>query len=106
MNGTEFPLTQPGPEDHQQGRCDGLPITRSWQDLGFDIPEPESAIPDAQEWFNAQPEATKLEIMGPSRLEALNSGKAEWSNLSTYVANPDWRGSYNSTSVSALLSGA
>jgi SPP1 gp7 family putative phage head morphogenesis protein len=102
-HGEVFPMTIPGPDDHQQGRCTSLPATRSWKDLGFeDIDEPESILPNAEDTFNALPDSSKLEIMGPGRLSLLNSGDVSWSDLSTFRLNPDWRGSYVPTPVSAL----
>ena len=40
QHGTEHPLDEPGPWDHQQGRCTRMPVTRTWADLGYDVPEP------------------------------------------------------------------
>lgn len=102
MHGQTFGVDEPGPIDHQQGRCARIPVTRSWRDLGFDIDEPPSVFPDAQEWFDAQPAAVQREIMGPARLELLKSGQVSWSDLASKRVSPGWRDSIAPTTVRAL----
>lgn len=103
MHGTEHPPTEAGPLDHQQGRCDRLPIAASWKDLGFpDIIEPESAVPDARAWFDALPASDREQIMGRERLALLDAGKVDWSDLSTQRRTDGWRPSYVPTPVKDL----
>lgn len=102
MDGTEFPVDMPGPLDHQQGRCTRLPVTLSWKDLGFDIPEPPSVAPSAEEWFSGLSRDEQLRIMGPTRLDLLDTGKASWTDLATKQSATGWRDSYKPTSVKAL----
>lgn len=102
MHGSEHPLTQAGPLDHQQGRCDRLPITKSWKDLGYNVPEPESSLPDAEAWFNGLPKADRERIMGAERLSLLDSGKIGWGDLSQRKDNDGWRPSYTPTPVKDL----
>ena len=95
MNGREFPIDTPGPRDHQCGRCIGIPVTKTWEELGFgDIDEPASIFPDAKTWFNNQPRSVQLEIMGPKRLQALKSGRLSWDNMAMLKQNEGWRPSY------------
>lgn len=91
MHGTEHPLADDGPLDHHQGRCDRAPLTKSWKDLGFDIEEPPSIIPDAEEWFNGLTPDAQLRIMGPTRLELLQSGDIKLKDLSTLRRTDGWR---------------
>lgn len=102
MDGTEFPADEPGPDDHQQGRCARLPITATWADLGFDIPEPPSVAGDARDWFDAQPQDTQLAIMGPARYDLYQSGQASWGDFSTARQTDGWRDSRVPTSVADL----
>lgn len=94
QHGTEHGLDEPGPNDHQQGRCARLPLARTWSDLGFDVAEPPSLFPDAETTFRALPEAKQLEIMGPKRLAALNAGGVSWKDLSMRRSTDGWRDSY------------
>lgn len=84
-----------GPLDHQQGRCTSIPVTKSWDELGFKgIPEPPDTFPNARTWFDSQPRATKLRIMGADRLKKLESGALNWDELSVRRSTPGWRDSY------------
>jgi hypothetical protein len=98
-HGTVHPLTEPGPHDHQQGRCARTPVTKSWAELGIAMPEPPSVLPDAESRFRALPRAQQLEIMGVARLEALENGTITWSQLAVNRPNPGWRDSWVPISV-------
>lgn len=102
MHGRRFPLSQPGPEDHQQGRCARLPATLSWRELGFNIPEPGSILPDAQRTFNALPQDTRVAIMGKARLDLLDSGRVQWGDLAGKRSTTGWRDSWAPVPVADL----
>jgi SPP1 gp7 family putative phage head morphogenesis protein len=104
QHGTIHPLDEFGPIDHQQGRCSGLPVTRSWKDLGFDIEEPASVLQDAEAKFQTLSPSTQRKIMGPQRLQLLNNGDISWSDLSTLRHNPGWRDSQVVTPLRDLVS--
>lgn len=97
MNGQLFPADEPGPDDHPNGRCTAVPVTKSWRDLGFDVDEPASVFPDARAWFAQQTQKVQTDIMGQARLDALNSGRLSWEQIPTVRANPDWRRSYQTS---------
>ena len=101
-HGTEHKLSEPGPYDHQQGRCARLPMTKSWKDLGFDVVEPKSILPSSRDWFDAQPQEDRLFIMGKTRLDLLYSGKVSWDDLTTKRATPGWRDSWAPTPIKDL----
>ncbi len=98
-NGTEHPLDEPGPEDHQNGRCTRVPLTKSWRDLGIDLDEPKSVLPDSRAWFGEQPAATQQQILGPARYAAWKAGDFPMDQWATRKANPDWRPSYVTSPV-------
>jgi SPP1 gp7 family putative phage head morphogenesis protein len=94
MNGEMFDADMPGPDDHPNGRCTAVPITKSWADLGIDLDEPADEFPDARAWFDRQTPAVQRQIMGQRRLDALNRGEIGWSDLAVRRENPGWRPSY------------
>jgi len=94
MAGTEHPLSEPGPQGHQQCKCSRGPLVKSWRDLGIDLPEPASALPDAQEWFGRQPVKVQQDILGPARYKAWRGGKYPIDRWAVKKPNADWRPSY------------
>lgn len=98
-HGTVHPLTEPGPHDHQQGRCVRTPLTRSWAELGIGMREPPSVLPDAESRFRSLPRARQLAIMGKARLDALDDGTLEWGDLAVNRTNPGWRDSWVPVSI-------
>lgn len=105
-HGSRHSLDESGPLDHQCGRCARVPVTKTWKELGFDIEEPRSATPDAQEWFDNLTPGTQREIMGATRLQLLQDGDITWADLSTRRETAGWRDSYHVTPVKDLLKGA
>lgn len=102
MHGQQFPTSQPGPWDHQQGRCARLPVLAPWSQLGISAPEPPSAVPDAQAWFAGLSRVEQLRIMGPARLGLLETGQVGWGDLATLRTTTGWRPSYVPTPVRDL----
>lgn len=105
-HGTEYPVTEPGPEGHQNCRCTRIPQTRSWSDLGFDVEEPPSALQDSEQWFDNLTPATQRSIMGPERLRLYQDGQIGWQDLSKVQDNPGWRPSVVITPVKDLRKAA
>lgn len=102
-HGTRYPLDVAGPDDHQNGRCTRVSVTKSWKDLGFDIEEPPSLTEDAEAVFNNLTPETQRAIMGGQRLELLQSGQIGWVDLSQVKHTDGWRDSYTVTPVKDLL---
>lgn len=99
MAGSIHALDESGPDDHQQGRCGRMPVTRSWSDLGLDIPEPPSLLPDAESLFGGLSPAEQLEILGPTRYAAWVDGRFPMTGWSVRRTTPGWRDSYGVASV-------
>lgn len=92
MHGQRFPADEFGPDDHQRGRCTAMPVTRSWADLGFDIPEPPPlAIQSGRDWYDGLPRDEQVQVMGRERADRLADGRLEWSQVSQQRENPGWR---------------
>lgn len=90
-HGSIHPVDQIGPLDHVNGRCTGMPMTKSWGDLGYDIPEPPPIVPDAEKWFDRLTPAEQRGILGPSRFEAWKAGDYPRDQWSVLKDNPNWR---------------
>lgn len=94
QHGTVHDLSEPGPFDHQSGRCGRLPTVKPWSDLGLDIEEPPSLIPDADALFDGLTSAEQLAILGPGRYEAWARGEFPLSDWSVRRTTPGWRDSF------------
>lgn len=94
QHGSMHELDEPGPEDHQQGRCARVPVTKTWRQLGFNIDEPPSILPNARTVFDNLPHEDRVAVMGAKRLDLLDSGKASWGDLSMKRTTDGWRDSY------------
>jgi hypothetical protein len=99
MSGTEHPLTEPGPLGHPNCRCSRMPKAKTWRDLGIDLDEPESAAPDAGEWFAGQDEKTQRAILGAGRYAAWQRGDYPMDAWAVKVQNPAWRSSYQTSKL-------
>ena len=78
-------------------------VTKSWSQLGIDLPEPAALNRvSAEDAFRAMSKADQLKVMGPARLKALDDG-APWSSLATEKPNAGWRRSFQITPVRDLM---
>nr|DAE99997.1 MAG TPA: putative head morphogenesis protein [Caudoviricetes sp.] len=96
MHGTLHPLNEPGPLDHQQGRCTRVPVTKSWKELGFQGDEPPGRVSpgDGEKWLRNQPRKVQEHILGVDGLVQWETGNwpsVQWSELRT---TGGWRDSY------------
>lgn len=108
MHGSVHELSRPGPQGHQQCRCQRAPKAKSWADLGFsgmgqEPDDPKRMVAEARTFFRSLPRKDQLRIMGPTRLDLLERGEIDWADLATLRQNPGWRPSYVPTPVSQLV---
>ena len=101
MDGTVFPIDAPGPNDHVNGRCTAVPVTKTWAELGLDIPEPESNRQTGREWFTGQPAAVQREILGPTKYDAWRRGDYPFDAWAEFRHNDGWRDSLQATRAPA-----
>nr|WP_279588640.1 phage minor head protein [Brooklawnia cerclae] len=94
MDGTRFPIDTEGPNDHQCGRCSFIPVTKTWEELGFPgLKEPTATYVTGREWFDKQSGRTQERIMGAERLRRLRSGELDWDAMAVTRRSEAWRDS-------------
>lgn len=94
-HGTVHPIEEPGPYDHQNGRCSRTPVTKSWAELGFTgIEDPPDLLPDAEAWFDNLSEQQQRAMLTDRGFEAWKRGDYPMSAWATRRENPGWRPSY------------
>ena len=102
QHGRLHDLDEPGPLDHQQGRCARVPVTKTWAELGFPgIEEPRPRTQTGQEWFEQQPESVQRSILGPKRYEAWLEGDYPPEAWSVRKTTDGWRPSYHVGAVAS-----
>lgn len=105
QHGSVHPVTTFGPDDHPQGRCTALPTTKSWAELGIDLPEPPSVLPNAADKFNGLDPEDQKAILGPKRYDAWTKGEYPMDSWSQKKTNDGWRDSYSVSPVPSSSSG-
>lgn len=75
---------------HPRCRCTMVPATRSWRDLGFDVPETPGDITPGPELFDRLPEEQQRAILGPAKFEAYRSGQITLDDLVGHRRDPRW----------------
>lgn len=94
-HGSEYPIEEPGPLDHQRGRCARGPRTKSWADLGFpNIPEPDLGLQDAGEWFDGLTDVEQRSMLGVRGYEQWQAGTFPMDQWSTRRSTDGWRDSF------------
>lgn len=99
MAGTEHPLSESGPDGHQNCRCARMPRTKTWAELGIDLDEPPSTLPDAGEWFASLDVDAQRKILGPAKYAAWAKGNYPRDQWATVRRNDGWRRSYVPSSL-------
>ena len=90
MDGHEFPLDVPF-GSHVSCRCVPIPVTLSWADLGYDVPEPLTRPRDTgEEWFWTQTRKAQKEVLGPGKFDLFVNGKLKLADLVEYRDDPRW----------------
>lgn len=106
QHGSMHALTDPGPLDHQQGRCSRLPVTKPWADLGFDdLVEPPSLVPDAAARFGQLDAADQRAVLGPVRHAAWERGEYPMGSWSQRHSTDGWRDSFRVSPAPVAQSG-
>jgi len=95
MNGTLHPLSEPGPLDHQQGRCARMPKTLSWESLGISAREPAGVgVTDSRRWFASLDAGQQRSILGDAGWAAWRRGDFPLDQWARRKTNNGWRDSY------------
>lgn len=59
---------------HPNCRCSWIPVTKSWQELGFDVPDTNPKIERGADWFARQPAERQVAMLGRERQAAYANG--------------------------------
>lgn len=94
MSGSVHDIDEGGPDGHANCRCTRGPLTKSWRDLGFDIDEPTSLLPDPGATFDRLPPEQQQAVLGGKGYDAYKAGVWPMSDWAEKRSTPQWRDSY------------
>jgi len=90
-------------DDHPNGRCAMLPVTKTYAEMGIDAPEPTFVDEPASEWFERQDEATQRKMMGNGTYDAWQDGRFTLDEIPKVTHNSIWGDSWTPRSLYDLL---
>lgn len=114
MHGSIHDIDEPGPLDHQQGRCSRAPVTKRWSDIDprlAGISEPPGMVQpgDGEAWLRKQPPEVQDKILGKRGAEAWRNGQWPASQWSQLRVTDGWRDSFGAAkapTISAAVTGS
>lgn len=102
LDGTVYEL-EDEMEDHPNGRCAILPITKSYAELGINAPEPNFQREQGEDWFRRQPDAVQQDMMGTGKWNAWQDGHFELKDLPHQITSSVWGNSWVPAPLYKLL---
>ncbi len=77
--------------DHHNGRCAMVPVTKSWEALGFKgLPDTRPTVQAGQDWFEGLSAAQQQQHMGGSMWDAWQAGEIGWDDFSREHPDPTY----------------
>ena len=83
-----------------------MPITPSWEDLGFtDMPETRLDIEAGESWFGKLTETAQRGYMGDTLYEGYKAGAFDFSQLAKETHSPAWGKTITQAAVKDVMQG-
>ena len=78
-------------DDHVNGRCSAIPVTKTWEELGFKgIPEARRQIETGADLFEKLPDADKEKILGKAAFQAYKAGTVKLEDFVGRKVSREW----------------
>lgn len=91
-------------DDHVNGRCAAIPVTRSWSELGFrGITDTRPKIERGVDIFARLPEAEQVAVLGPAAFAAYRSGDISLEDFIGVRHSDRWGSMRYARSLKAIL---
>jgi SPP1 gp7 family putative phage head morphogenesis protein len=111
MHGTFHPLEETL-DDHPNGRCTPLPVTKTWAELGYgnrgwqETSVGEEGVESGEDWFAAQPLDVWEKVLGKAGAGAYISGRVKLVDFAGIQKSPIWGNSIYQRSLADALKAA
>ena len=109
MHGTVHPITE-RLDDHPNGRCAMVPLTKSWKEIGeqygvdlSDVPETRIEIERGTELFGRLSPEDQVKILGPAKFAAYQNGEISLMDLVGRAQSRKWGSHRFEKSLKAVL---
>ncbi len=103
MHGTEHTLEE-RLDDHPRGRCAMVPITKTWEELGFEgVPETRAEIESGEARFARLSAEQQRAILGNAAFEAYKAGAVTLSDFVGQKSDPRWGTTRYARSLTEIL---
>lgn len=89
MHGTDHRLEE-RMATHPRCRCAMVPRTRTWRELGYDVPEPARRIVRGADAFEDLAAAQQLKVLGPGKFAAYRDGRLDLADLVGFRRDARW----------------
>lgn len=102
LHGTEFD-TDTSMASHPACRCSMVPRTKTWKELGFDVPETRPDFPKGAALFDQQPDSLKRKVLGPQAFDAFKNGDVTLADFIHTDHSREWGTTYRRGSLQNAL---
>jgi SPP1 gp7 family putative phage head morphogenesis protein len=92
-------------DGHPRCRCAMVPRTKSWRELGVDLPDDRPAVASGIDWVNAQPVPVQQAIMGPRKYAAWKAGEVTLEDMVARHHDRDWGTMRTERSLKSIRAG-
>jgi SPP1 gp7 family putative phage head morphogenesis protein len=78
-------------DDHPNGRCTEVPLTKTWKELGFEgVPETRAEVEPGESLFARLSEEQQRAILGDAAFEAYKAGQVKLADFVGQKSDPRW----------------
>lgn len=104
LDGKHYSLDEPM-DDHVAGRCQMLPRTVSYAELGLDVEEPSFQRELGRDWLQRQDEGTQRRILGQGVYDLWQDGQITLDDIPKLIEDETWGNSWVPKSLKELSGG-
>lgn len=102
LDGKRYGLNEPM-DDHVQGRCAMIPITKSYKEMDIAAPEPTFQRELGRDWFLRQGQSVQRQMLGDKMYDAWQDDRFELSAIPHLTTSTVWGNSWTPKTLAELV---